>query len=112
MKEEHGLAPGPADPLGLMLKREYAGLEQSMLPGFDRARKAELKAMYARLPPDERKMLKSIRAQRALDSVDVLHAVIQHEWGNMTASERAIWSRVSTLTNKLRPKLKGAVKFD
>lgn len=109
MKYETWTAPGPADPLGLMPTRKHIYLQRSTLPGADAKRKAELKAMYDNLPPGEQQMLRSIRAQRAIDSVDVFHSVLTHEWGSMTEREKALWSRVSTLTTKLQSKLKGSV---
>jgi hypothetical protein len=112
MRDEFWVESGPADPLRLMLTRQYNKLEHSLLPEYAEKHKPELKAMYNRLTPNEQKMLRSIRARRALDSIDVFHAVMQHEWGNMTAREKVLMNNISTLTTRLQSKLQGLDKFD
>jgi hypothetical protein len=82
-----------------------------MLPDADSKRKSELRAMYDNLVPTQARMLRAIRAQRGIDAVDVFHAVLRDQWGNMTEREKALWLRISPLATQLASKLKGQARF-
>jgi hypothetical protein len=56
-------------------------------------------------------MLRAIRARRGIDAVDVFHAIMRDQWGNMTAREKALWLRISPLATQLASKLKGPARF-
>jgi hypothetical protein len=95
-----------------MRHRHHAHVQASALPGADTRRKTELHAMYALHPEPEQKMLRAIRAQRGIDAIDIFEATLRHEWHAMTAREKAVWRKASTLTTRLQRKLQGLAKFD
>jgi hypothetical protein len=107
IKDESWASPAPVDPNNLVKYRDSHKIERSTLRGATRRRIAELRAMYDLQPPEMQKMLRAVRARRAIDVIDVFHATVKHEWDVLTDRERVLMSKISVVTTRMQRKLQG-----
>lgn len=107
IKDESWAPPAPTDPYNLVKCRDRHKIERSGMPGAMRRRIAELRTMYNLQPPQMQKMLRAVRARRAIDAIDVFHAIVKNEWDGLTDRERVLMSKISVVTTRMQRKLKG-----
>lgn len=107
IKDESWAPPAPVDPHNLVKYRDRHKIERSGLPGAAHRRIVELHDMYNLQSPKMQNMLRAVRARRAIDAIDVFHAIIKNEWDGFTDRERVLMSKISVVTTRMQRKLKG-----
>jgi hypothetical protein len=102
IKDESWTPPAPVDPHNLIKCRDQHRIEVSGLPDAAPRRIAELHTMYGLQSPDMQKMLRGVRARRAIDAIDVFHAIVKNEWDELTDRERILLRKVSVIINRMQ----------